>query len=280
MLSDSKLKQKVPSPKKRNNVPSAYHTDSTKVEALKLWMVTGNLKAVSAAMNISYKTLQVWRYSDWWAEMVADIKNEGQIQLSNRLKNIATKAMDVTLDRLENGDWIYDQKTGEMRRKPVAMRDAHRVAESFVDRAVRIDAKPIDEVVEQKVTDRLISLAETFAKFSQRKREAIDAVQVESTAEIPVFREARNGEEVGSEDTKHEVTAEQNHEESLRERQITTLIGEQRAIYDQRQARLRQGSELGKNQSATPDQGSQEPSGEPQEGGEEAGEGFTFQPAR
>lgn len=201
MLSDSIYKKKQQSPRKRNNLKQAYFPDSTKVEALKLWLVTGNLKAVSAAMNISYKTLQSWRYSDWWAEMVADIRNEGQIQLSNRLKTIAARAMDVTLDRLENGDWIYDQKTGEMKRKPVAMRDAHRVAESFVDRAVRIDAKPIEDAVEQKVTDRLVALAETFAKFSQRKREAVDAIQIESSGEVHVFKEARNGEEVGERDT-------------------------------------------------------------------------------
>lgn len=196
-------------------MPRAHYPDSVKMEALKLWLITGNLKAVSAAMNIPHITLQSWRYSDWWAEMAADIRNEGQIQLTNRLKTIAQKAMDVTLDRLENGDWVLNQKTGTMERKPVVMRDAHRVAESFVDRAMRIEAKPIDEVVEQKVQDRLISLAETFAKFSQRKREAVDAVQIESAAGVDVFQEARDGEEMGQGDTESEEVTQESSEEPL-----------------------------------------------------------------
>lgn len=248
MLSDSIYKKKQQSPRKRNNLKQAYFPDSTKVEALKLWLVTGNLKAVSAAMNISYKTLQSWRYSDWWAEMVADIRNEGQIQLSNRLKTIAARAMDVTLDRLENGDWIYDQKTGEMKRKPVAMRDAHRVAESFVDRAVRIDAKPIEDAVEQKVTDRLVALAETFAKFSQRKREAVDAIQIESSGEVHVFREARNGEEVGSTHPEHESIASQENNEEIGQ-------GPLNALHDQRETGLCEGGQLGENQGQTSHQG-------------------------
>lgn len=213
-----------------------HYPDSTKIEALKLWLITGNLRAVAAAMNIPHITLQGWRYSDWWAEMAADIRNEGQIQLTNRLKTIAQKAMDVTLDRLENGDWVLNQKTGKMERKPVVMRDAHRVAESFVDRATRIEAKPIDEVVEQKVQDRLVALAETFAKFSQRKREAVDAtfvvkddqteqlasleggeraVQIESAAGVDVFQEARDGEEVGERDPQPEEVTQESSEEPL-----------------------------------------------------------------
>lgn len=241
MLSDSDKNKKLPSPRKRTGL---IYPDSVKMEALKLWLVVGNLRAVSASMNIPYITLQSWRYSDWWAEMSADIKNEGQIQLSNRLKQIAAKAMDVTLDRLENGDWVLNQKTGKMERKPVVMRDAHRVAESFVDRATKIDAKPIEEVVEQKVADRLIALAEQFSKFSQRKKDAVDAVYIEKTGEVDVCEQASDGEGMGSPHSEHEDSASEEGVEQPEE----TL----NAVHDEWTPGLQEGSPLGEDQGATP----------------------------
>lgn len=176
MLSDKLKKNK--SPKKRNPIPNAWYPDSQKMEALKLWLITGNLRAVSASLNIPYPTLQVWRYSEWWKEMATEIKTEGQIVLSNKLKAVAERAMEVTLDRLEHGDWLLNQKTGVMERKPVVMRDAHRVAESFIDRAVRLETKPIEEEHNKKVEDRLAQLAASFASFARKttKVEVIDAV--------------------------------------------------------------------------------------------------------
>lgn len=182
MLSD-KLKNNK-SPKKRNPVPNAWYTDAQKMEALKLWLITGNLRAVGASLNIPYPTLQTWRYSEWWAEMASEIKTEGQIVLSNRLKAVAERAMEVTLDRLEHGDWILNQKTGTMERKPVVMRDAHRVAESFIDRAVRLETKPVEDEHNKKVEDRLAQLAQSFASFAKKttKVEVIDAVYDEREA--------------------------------------------------------------------------------------------------
>jgi hypothetical protein len=175
-LTDSDKRQKVI--KKRNAVARAWYPDSVKLEALKLWLISGNLRTVGASLGIPYPTLQVWRYSDWWGQLAEEIRTEGQMSLSNKLKTIAERAMDETLDRLEKGDWVLNQKTGKMERKPVAMRDAHRVAESFTDRHIRLDTKPQEAINNQKIQDRLQNLAIAFEQFA-KKAKKIEVVDIE-----------------------------------------------------------------------------------------------------
>jgi hypothetical protein len=160
-----------------------WYPDSVKMDAIKLWLITGNLRAVSASLDIPYQTLQKWRYADWWGQMAEELRTEGHIQLSNKLKNIASKALDITLERLENGDYVLNQKTGEMVRKPVVMRDAHRVAESLIDRGLRISDKPIEELNNQKIQDRLASLAQAFESFAKKTRK-IEVLDIEEVPDV------------------------------------------------------------------------------------------------
>jgi hypothetical protein len=131
--------------------------------------------------------------------------------MSNRLKSIAEKALDITLDRLENGDWIYDQRTGDLKRKPVVMRDAMQVANGFLDRHVELDKKPFEEKAQQQVQDRLLALADAFANMSKKTKriEVLDAVPIEKTSEMDVLEQTGDGEEMGEEDSEHEISTEE-----------------------------------------------------------------------
>ena len=194
MLSD-KITQVRTIKKRKTSEVGRWYSDSQKLEAVKLWLVTGNLVVVSAALNVPLPTLKSWRYTDWWGSLVTEIKTEDSFKLSSKLKKIADRALDETMDRLEKGDWIYDQKTGEMRRKPVAMRDAHLVAIGLTDRAVSIDKKPREEENNQKTQDRLLALAEAFANLANKTRtvEIIDAFSEERQEGL------REGASVGTE---------------------------------------------------------------------------------
>ena len=177
MLSDRAKHFK--SPKKRTpDMVKMRYSDNQKLESLKLWLVTGNLRVVSASLEIPYKTLQEWRYSSWWAEMASDIKAEGHLQLSNKLKSIAERALDITLDRLDNGEFIYDQKLGQLIRKPVSMKDAHVVASSLLDKSLKLQDSPMDEVEKHKVQDTLSALAAAFEQFANKNRKNVIDVEV------------------------------------------------------------------------------------------------------
>lgn len=179
---------------------SKHHPEKTKHEAVKLWLTTGNLKGTAAALGIPYTCIKEWRYSKWWDELVTDIRTEGHFTLSSKLKKAAEKALDVALDRLDNGDWYFDPRTGELRRKGVNMRDAVLMANAFIDRGLAMEQKPIDDANQQKVQDRLEQLAQSFASFAKktRKVEVLDVEDSRSPYEAIAFEGGQESEGNGT----------------------------------------------------------------------------------
>ena len=162
-----------------------WYTDKEKLEAVKLYLITGNQRATAAALNIHWTTINQWVQTQWFKELTQQIRNEGHIQLSNKLKTIASKALDVTLDRLENGEFIYNQKTGEMMRKPVQARDAHKIAVDFLEQSGKVEAAQTKEVTDQAVAGRLDQLAAAFIEMSKK------TTRVEQIDVIKTIEEAR-----------------------------------------------------------------------------------------
>jgi hypothetical protein len=152
------------------------YTDNQKIDAVKLWLISGNLTATAAALKIPYDTVKTWRYSQWWENLATEIKAEGRLELSAKLRKIAEKALGETLDRLENGD-VRISPTGETMRVPVTAAVAAKIATDFVQKSEELERVPQEATI-QSVNDRLKALQESFTKISGkiRKVEVIDAV--------------------------------------------------------------------------------------------------------
>lgn len=179
----------------------ATYTENQKLDALKLWLVVGNLHQVARDLKIPLDTLKGWRYSKWWADLSVEIKSEGRLELSAKLRKVAEKALGETLDRLENGE-IRISPTGEQQKIPVSAAVAAKIATDFLQKSTELERVQDNESV-QTINDRLKLLADNFERFSRKVRriEVEDAVQVESSGEMDVLSEAQDGEEVGERDT-------------------------------------------------------------------------------
>ena len=165
MLSDKVAHRK---PHRTQRHKTGWYTDAHKLECVKLWLITGNMTTTAAALNIPLPTVKLWKSQKWWKELSDEVRNEGHIELSQKLKRVAEKALDQTIDRLENGDWQYDPKSGQMIRKPVLMRDAHRVASDLLKTHLDMEKSPVQEEAMKATQDRLEALAQTFAGFAKK----------------------------------------------------------------------------------------------------------------
>lgn len=131
----------------------------------------------STMLKIPVPTLKMWRQSEWWKDVENDLRSQEDLQLSARLKKIVNRSYDVIEDRMENGDFVYDQKTGQMKRKPVNMRDAHRVALDLQ----QVSTELLDRHLEEKsisvdtIDKKLKDLADSFAKIAGTVREKPNA---------------------------------------------------------------------------------------------------------
>jgi transposase-like protein len=163
-------------PKEKKKV-TKFYPDSVKLEAVKLWLLTGNLIHTAAALNISHNTVRDWRYTKWWADLVEELKAEEHIVLSQKLKKIAERSLEQMEDRLKDGDWVLNKMTGELQRKPVSLRDTTQAFNSVHDRVARLEKSPREEQNNKQVVDRLQALAAKFEEIAG-KRQPIQVTDV------------------------------------------------------------------------------------------------------
>lgn len=186
MLSDTDRLKNVPSSKKRptTGVNNMHWSDSQKLEAVTTYLALGNLVLTASVLKIPEMTLRLWKQKDWWKEIEGELKVQDDIQLSGRLKRIIETTLSATEDRIKNGDWVYNNKDGCLMRKPVALRDVHRVTMDMVDKREQLDGKSGQSVTLEAVDDRLAKLAEKFAQIANGTR-TIEVTDVITGVETP-----------------------------------------------------------------------------------------------
>lgn len=162
-------------------------SDQQKMEAIQSYLALGNLALTARVLGIPEITLRVWKASDWWKDVVEDLKRQEKIVLSNRMKKLVEASHTIVAQRLESGDPILNQKTGEIIYKPVSMKDAHKVAVDLLDRQNILEkATNEDSGTPEGDDNKLEKLAERFAEMATKsieknfdKRRTIDVGAVE-----------------------------------------------------------------------------------------------------
>lgn len=154
-----------------------HWSDGQKLEAVQTYLMLGSVRMTAAALKIPEITLKVWRASTWWKDLESELKIQDELQLSTRLKKIAEKSFAAVEDRLEHGNFVFDQKTGKIRRIPVNLKDAHKVALDSIQQKELIGKKHVDVANDGQILDKLEQLANKFAematdKFKQIKDES------------------------------------------------------------------------------------------------------------
>jgi transposase-like protein len=175
-LSDDPMYKKVPSKKSWTKL----YTDQEKLEAVKLYLITGNNSATAAALGMNRDTLMGWRQTQWWKDLTKEVKEQTNIALSAKLRKIADKALEQVQDRLENGEFIYDQKKGELIRKPVSIAEARKATTDCLDKAMKIETVQEGVATDQAITNRLEMLATAFQQFA-KKATKVEVIDVEVT---------------------------------------------------------------------------------------------------
>ena len=180
-LSDHPVgKERTPT---RRSVEAKSHSwsDKQKIEAVQSYLLLGNLALTSRILNIPEITLRVWKTSEWWKNTVEDIKASENIQMSTRLKKILDASLVAVEDRLVNGDFVYDNKTQQMVRKQVNMRDAHKVAVDLMEKSSVLEKATTPKEQEQTDESRMERLAQLFIDKVNAKKTTVDVEVVDIT---------------------------------------------------------------------------------------------------
>jgi len=173
-----------------------WHSDAKRIEAVTTYLVLGKSNLVEAAIGVPQGTIRQWKLQPWWDELVHQIQTESDLELDAKLAKRIEKSLDLVNDRLENGDFLYDPKTGSFVRKPVNIRDGWKISSEMIDKRWLIRKMPKEQTSEGAVGDILKTLAAEFATMAKRRLKEVvidgevleelkDGSAVEVQAELP-----------------------------------------------------------------------------------------------
>jgi hypothetical protein len=152
--------------------PGYKYSVEKRIEVISTWMALGNLRQAATICGVSYDLCLKWKGQPWWQDMVNEIQAARKFKVENKLNKIVDKALSVIDDRLENGDFVYNQKTGEVSRKPVSLKEARGAANDLMQRQVSLSKLEIETqqaARQDSVKDQLAMLAQEFAKFNTKR---------------------------------------------------------------------------------------------------------------
>jgi hypothetical protein len=154
-----------------------HWSSKAQLEAVTTYLALGNLMETGRVLNIPIATLNNWRRSPWWGELVTEIQSgEGQ-RSDNKMTKTIDKALDLIMDRMADGDFQYDQKTGRLVKVPLKARDLERVASGLFDKRQLIRKQPTQiKASDLGQAERLLALANQFSIMSGRhvEEKAVD----------------------------------------------------------------------------------------------------------
>jgi hypothetical protein len=151
------------------------------------------ISQIAVEMNIPVATLRTWRTKPWWDDIVKDIQSEDKQKLDAKLTKILDKSLETVMDRLADGEYIYDQKTGKVKRTPVKLRDATVAFNTIMDKRQLIRKEPTKITEQTSSAEQLKNLAEQFASFVGKQKEETPLSVTETFIEGETLTEQPDG---------------------------------------------------------------------------------------
>ena len=155
--------------------PGSKYTDADRRRAALEYSIYGVASKVSQRTGIPETTLCGWRKTEWWHQLIEEVRSEKEEQIRAGDERIITLAQREIEDRLENGD-VQLVRTSEgvkEHRVPVKARDAA-VIKGISDDKRRLSLSQPTSI--RADSANIKELAEAFAKLSQDHRRIQNSV--------------------------------------------------------------------------------------------------------
>ena len=166
-----------------------YYNLEQKTDACAMYCVYGDIDQVSELTGIPAKFLREWKSEPWWTEIQKKVFVEQNEKLAGRITGVLDKSLEHLVDRLDNGDFLWDVRKSKLVRKPVDTKVLATVFNTLVTRRQLIRGEPTSITTQVGVDDRLKLLAQQFEKFAASK----EVEQIAPTVIDVSFTEEPNG---------------------------------------------------------------------------------------
>ena len=141
------------------------YSDAVRLKTLQVFAHTGSVTQTSRSEKIPIQTIETWRKTTWWKEKLQEVRNGEDDVLDAKLTSAVDKSVNEVLDRIENGETMYDPHTGEFRKVPAKLRDLTQAMNSVIDKRQLIRKQPTKIIQQASSALQLQQLADQFATF-------------------------------------------------------------------------------------------------------------------
>jgi hypothetical protein len=159
-----------------------HWTWETKVSVAEALVDFGNIRQIAEQSGVGYDTLLSWKKSDWWDNLLSEVRKNRAAETSAKFNRLVGISLEKVQDRIENGDYVLNNKTGQIVRKPASLKDINSVLSTAVDKAIKLEQEANKETVSNiSMKEMLTNLATEFAKLNrkQENKQAMDIPFVE-----------------------------------------------------------------------------------------------------
>jgi len=161
---------------------SRKYTPADKIAAATAWMVTGSASKAEAYCGIPYATINVWRKTEWWANLTAQVRKEKSDEMDAMMTGVLHKAIEAIEDRISGGDTVIN-KQGIQEKVPVKAKDLASITAIVFDKRALGRGDPTSRSEKVSTESRLKTLKEQFEKFSKAKEIDGEVVNESSSEE-------------------------------------------------------------------------------------------------
>ncbi len=150
--------------------PQAKYPKETKIKACSLFLSCGSVRKVAEQLGIGANLVDAWKkQAPWWNELTQAIRREKQQELDALLTSTIHKAIGDLTDRLENGDYKLDMRTGERHRVPVNAKDLAVISAIVYDKRALLRGEATQ--IRQDNRTSLQMLEDKFKNFALQLKE-------------------------------------------------------------------------------------------------------------
>lgn len=154
-----------------------HWSDRQKSEACATYLACGSWTVTSAETKVPLDTLKKWGASEWWKEMEEEIRRASRLETQGKLKKVVDKSLAHLEDRLDNGDYIYNSKTGKIERRKIPARTLTTIVAQGIDKSILLDKIQTQPTQNQdQISTRLAKIQEEFRRFAKAKTIEMEVV--------------------------------------------------------------------------------------------------------
>lgn len=132
----------------------------TRMNAAFAYSITGSAEEASKLCGVPPRTIKDWSKTDWFPILMQEVRAVRQDELDGQFTGALHKAVQAMGKRIEQGDAVYNARSGEVTYVPVKLRDLAFAAAVMMDKRATLRVtdfmdKPVDKTVTNTQLDEL-----------------------------------------------------------------------------------------------------------------------------